>query len=90
MSESDLLHKALYFALLDLRSHGQDNVDSVTFRLADLFHNTVLQMGKAAAGTESYSKVLADLKTEAKAKGCEEWLNNLLSQIAPRTSAIDS
>jgi hypothetical protein len=71
MSHSDILHKALYYAMLDLRSRGSETDDKLVFGLADLFHNVVLQMGQAAQGNGQYSDALAYLKETADETGCE-------------------
>ena len=81
MTDSDVLHEALYYALLDIRCQGRESNDKAVFHLANLFHNIVIQMGQAACGNREYSDVLKHLKETAAATGCQHWLDNVLRQI---------
>lgn len=81
MTDCDLLHRVLYYGLLDIRSQGREHNDKAVFRLADLFHNHILQLRDAAIGTREYSEVLSDLMKTAETTGCQDWLNNAISQI---------
>ncbi|MEZ6094056.1 MAG: hypothetical protein R3C03_07420 [Pirellulaceae bacterium] len=81
MIDSDLLHIALYYALLDIRNQGRERNDKIVFHLANLFHNVVVQMGDAAKGKREYSDVLRNLKETAQRTGCQQWLNNVIAQI---------
>ncbi len=81
MTDSDLLHETLYYALLDIRSQGREQNDKVVFHLSNLYHNVILQMRDAAEGNREYSDILATLRQTAERTGCQEWLENVLAQI---------
>ena len=87
MSELRLLHKTLYYALIEMRSCGQESGDKVVIHLADLFHNIVMQMGDVAEGGRSYSEVLENLKEAADRGGSRAWLDNVWSQIEKSNSS---
>ena len=71
----EIVHRLLFRALIEMRSQGHDQKNKVIFHLADLFHNTVLQMESAAEGKASYEDVLRRLEEKAKEKGCESWFS---------------
>ena len=89
MSSRSLVHQLLFRALLDMRERGHASGDNAVYHLADLFHNAVLQMEEADEGPESlddYDQILSFLRTRAKEKGCEEWLDQQLSALEARTA----
>ena len=57
-----------------MRSQGHDQKNKVVYHLADLFHNVVLQMERAANGQCGYDEVLAFLQEQAREKGCKRWV----------------
>jgi len=71
----ETLHRLLFDALLEIRSEGFEHKNKLVFHLADLFHNTVLQMGQAAEGKIAYEDVLSKLTERARDKGMERWLD---------------
>jgi hypothetical protein len=90
MSSRSLVHQLLFRALLDMRERGHASGDNAVYHLADLFHNAVLQMEEADEnGPESldeYDRILGFLRTRAKEKGCEEWLDQQLNTLEARTA----
>jgi hypothetical protein len=52
------------------------------FHLADLFHNSVLEMESAAEGRHSYEDVFKCLQEKAKEKGLERWLTTNLEDLS--------
>jgi len=55
---SDIVHRLLFRALLEMRAEGAEQRNKVVFHLADIFHNVVLEMEKAARGQGNYDDVL--------------------------------
>jgi hypothetical protein len=80
-SATETLHRLLFRALLEMRARGHEQKDKVTFHLADLFHNIVLEMENAARGRCSYEEVLAKLSERADEKGLTRWLEANLSAL---------
>jgi hypothetical protein len=81
MSDSELLHKTLYYALIEMRNCARESNDRVVFGLCDLFHNVVMPMGEAAEGKRTYDDVLQQLEDAAEEKGSSAWLANVWTQI---------
>jgi hypothetical protein len=77
----ELVHRLLFRALIEIRAEGYEQKDKLVFHLADLFHNTVLDMETAAAGKLTYEDVLRRVQEKAKEKNCERWLHSALKQI---------
>jgi len=86
----EIVHRLLFRALLEIREQGHEQKIKLVFHLADLFHNSVLDMEAAAQGRLNYEDVLRQLEEKAKEKGCERWLHSAFSQIEidqpPRSS----
>ncbi len=82
MSAADTLHRLLFQALLEIRSQGHEARNKVVFRLADLFHNVVLEMQRAAQGEASFDDVLGLLQELAAEKGCENWLAQQMDRLS--------
>ena len=77
----ELVHRLLFQALLEIREQGQTTKNTVTFHLANLFHNAVLDMQLAAEGDMSYDDILTALEEKAVANGCERWLNTTREKL---------
>ncbi|HVC98691.1 MAG TPA: hypothetical protein VND64_33810 [Pirellulales bacterium] len=77
----ELVHRLLFRALVEIRAQGDEQKNKLVFHLADLFHNTVLDMEAAAEGKMTYEEVMRQLEEKAKEKSCERWLYPALSQI---------
>lgn len=82
-----LIHRLLFQALLEMRSQGQENQDKVVFHLADLFHNVVLEMERAAQGDCTYEEVYRFLEEQAHEQGCDQWLNAQVTQLLSKNAA---
>lgn len=84
----ELVHRLLFRALIEIRAQGHEQKNKLVFHLADLFHNTVLDMEAAAEGRLTYEEVFRQLVEKAKEKNCERWLNSTCTQLemaqAPR------
>jgi hypothetical protein len=87
MTPSKKLHRLLFHALTEMREEGRVKGDPLVAKLADLFHNVVLQMELAAAGDEfcTYEKAWEFLQTRAKEIGCETWVRERLQAIEARS-----
>jgi len=85
---SDTLHRLLFHALLEIRSQGHEARNKLVFHLADLFHDIVLEMEKAAKGESTYEDILLLLQRQAREKGCEKWLNHEVDRLANGVSSI--
>ena len=81
MTAAELVHRLLFRALLEMRSQGHEQHNKVVFHLADLFHNSVLEMERAAEGRRSYEDVFKSLQEKAKEKGLERWLTTNLEDL---------
>ena len=81
LSATELLHRLLYRALLEVRSEALEQKNKVAFHLADLFHNVVLEMQGAAEGRCSYDDVLRTLEERAREKGLEWWLDQNATEL---------
>jgi len=77
----ETVHRLLLRALLEIRSQGNEDGNKLVFRLADLFHNVVLEMENAAEGRCGYEDVLHFLEERAKENGCEKWLSSNLADL---------
>ena len=84
MDDLELVHRLLYYALIDIRDASRESNDKVSYHLADLFHNIPLQMGDAAIGGRTHSDVLESLRKRAEEKDCGRWLSDRLQQIHSR------
>ena len=82
MNDSTLLHQLLHEALVEIRTEGRESKNKAVVHLADLFHNVVLQMGRAAQGDGSYKEVLESLREQAQQKGCERWMEQRMAELA--------
>ncbi|MBN9118908.1 MAG: hypothetical protein J0I06_07075 [Planctomycetes bacterium] len=80
-SVAELLHRLLYRALIEIREQGRESGNKTVFHLADLFHTTALELGRAAEGTTSYAAVLRGLEEKASEKDVERWLRTALAEI---------
>lgn len=79
----EIVHRLLFRALIEMRNHGHEQKNKVVFRLADLFHNVVLEMENAAEGKTSYEEVWRLLQESAKEKGCDKWLETAINELGP-------
>src|SRR5947207_958337 len=80
-SAVEVVHRLLFRALIEMRAEGHEQKNKVVFHLADLFHNTVLEMENAADGKTTYEAVLRLLEEKAAEKGCEKWLWSALREL---------
>lgn len=81
MDDSFLLHKTIYYALIEIRSRARESKDKVAYGLSDLLHNAILQLGEAADGKQSYKTVKQKLIEYADEKGYTPWLDSTWTQI---------
>jgi len=86
-SALEIVHRLLFRALIEIRAQGHEQKNKAVFHLADLFHNTVLEMENAAKGGTSYEEVFRLLEAKAREKGCEKWLCLALSEIEDESRA---
>ena len=78
---ADVLHRLLYRALVEVREQGLASGNKAVFHLADLFHTTALELGRAAEGKVSHDEVLRELEERAAEKGVERWLRAALAEL---------
>lgn len=81
MQDSDVIFKALYYALIEMRERGHETGDNVVLHLADLMHNLPGVLAQVARGERTYAEARASLEANADQKGCRAWLDNIYSQI---------
>jgi hypothetical protein len=84
----ELVHRLLFRALIEIRAEGYEQKNKLVFHLADLFHNTVLDMEAAAEGRLTYEEVLRRVEERAKEKNCEKWVRSALTQIESRPADV--
>ena len=81
MDDEKLIHRLLYYALIEIRGYGYEIKHKGVWSLANLFHNTPAHLSQAKREEISYSDVLQLLKKKAIESGCERWLDDRISQI---------
>lgn len=77
----EIVHRLLFRALVEIRAQGHEHKNKLVFHLADLFHNTVLEMENAAEGKSTYEDVLRLLEEKAEEKGCDKWFSTTLAEL---------
>ncbi len=87
MQSSQLTHRILYHAMLDMRAHARESGDNVTFQLCDLLHPVLLHLSEAALGEASYEQVWLDLQSRAAKRGdWAKWLQHQLAELQQEPS----
>ena len=89
MHESDIIFELLYFALIEIRSRGDETGDAMVFHLADLMHNVPGGLAQAARGERTYADVHASLQAKADSKGCRAWLENIYAHLSTKATTPD-
>ena len=84
MTAMEQVHQSLHLALLEIRVGALEESSKKCFHLADLFHNVPLQLQRVAEGDGTYEEVLAWIGERAREKGCEQWVNTVLAQMASK------
>lgn len=79
-----IIHRLLYFALIEIRAEHTQPPNSKIFVLSDLFHTIPLQLEQALNGELSYAEIMANLQARAERLGCEAWLLNAISNATHR------
>lgn len=80
MTNAELAHRLLYFALLELRDHGRETGDKGVFRISDIYHNVPLALLQADS-EEDYLRVIEDIRARAERHGCGDWLERRIGEI---------
>src|SRR5580700_7710888 len=80
-SALELVHRLLFRALIEIRAQGHEQKNKLVFHLADLFHNSILDMEAAAEGTVTFEDMLRQLEEKAKEKSLEKWFRLSLTEI---------
>ena len=78
MMPSLVIHRLLYFALLEIRMEGEKTGNRLLFHVADLLYTIPLQLERVTQGEGSYDQVLTTLRQRAQQKGVKQWLNHTL------------
>lgn len=76
-----LTYRLLFDALVEIRARGCEQNDKVVFRLADLFHNAVLDLKAAAEGDVEYNEVLSRLEQKAGETRCGQWSESAVRRL---------
>ena len=87
MTSAQIIHRLLFYALLEIRDEARQADNKAGFRLADLFHNVALQLERASQGQATYDEVLQFLEEQAKETGCEKWFEARSEQLAQRSAS---
>ena len=82
MNDSEILHKMIYFALIEMRERGSESGDKVVYHLADLFHNVILRLQRVSMGDGTYEEVLTYVRERASKKGISQWFDDLIDGMA--------
>ena len=82
MNSKDIIYHLLYQCMLDIRyaAYEERGIKGI-FKLSDLFHNVPLKLNRIADRDGSYDDLLKEIKTIAKIKGYDSWLDNAIQQI---------
>jgi hypothetical protein len=59
-----------------MRAEGAEHGNKVVYHLANLFHQVVLQMERAAVGDQDYEVVLRSLEEKARELGLTGWVQS--------------
>lgn len=82
LSKREVIHRILYYGLIEMREQGRVGRDSVVYHLADLLHNVPGQLSSArASNEEEYEQILDSLRQKAEEIGCTDWLKQRLAQM---------
>ena len=73
---TELVHRLLFQALVQIRAEGAEHGNKVVYHLANLFHQVVLQMERAAVGDQDYEVVLRSLEEKARELGLTGWVES--------------
>ena len=87
VSSAEVLHRLLYWALLDIREQAAQRSDPITFGIADLLHNLPSELLLADGCESTYEHLLDELQLQARESGREAWLANTIAQIERTASA---
>jgi hypothetical protein len=79
--EKELVCKLLHRALVEIRDRGRESEDKTVFHLANLFHNTPMQLLRASDGAATDESLLNALRENAARAGCSEWLEARLNEL---------
>ena len=84
---AEAVHRLLFQALVQLRAQGAEHDNKVVYHLANLFHQVVLQMERAALGEQSYDAVMRFTEDKARELGLTKWVEGTTRMIesAPAT-----
>lgn len=69
-----LLYRLMYCAFIEIRAQAYKQNHKAAFDIADLFHNTPLQIYRMEQGEITPEEVIPWLRTRARQKGIESWL----------------
>ena len=90
LTASDTVHELLFQALIEIRSHGYESKDKLVYYLADLFHNAVFDLKRAADGQMEYDEILARLEERAVENGCERWISSNITRLEERAKTTST
>lgn len=78
MNSNTVIHRLIYYALIEIRMEAHHIQHQKIFHLADLLHNIPLALDQASDEAD-YDEILAQIKGKAKDKGIEEWLEYVIN-----------
>ena len=78
MTSKEIIYRLIYYALIEIRMDARSMQGKKIFHLADLLHNIPLALEKASVAV-SYDGILNQIKEDAKDKGMERWVENVIS-----------
>lgn len=78
MATHTIIHRLLYFCLIEIRSAAYESQTKKAFLLADLLHTIPLQLEQVIQGERTYEDLLSWIQQRASDLGCEEWINQII------------
>jgi hypothetical protein len=84
MTDSEIIHRILYYGIVEIRARSAENGDKASYVLADILHKLPLMMARVVAGETDYSSILKEFENETRQKGGEGWLTARLQQLRER------
>lgn len=88
MTPAESVHRLLFQALVQMRAEGAEHGSKIVYHLANLFHQVVLQMERAAAGEQPYDAVLRFMEEKAAELGLTGWVDSTTRMIESAKATV--
>lgn len=88
ITPAESVHRLLFQALVQIRAEGGEHGNKVVYHLANLFHQVVLQMERAALGEVSFDVVQRFTEEKARELGLTGWLDSTTRLIESAKATV--